>query len=120
MVHGEQEKVPEVQVWGTFRGNEWGNKGEKLEVLELKKDEDAGNGEPVWAFAVRAAGKKDYLIERQGCEFFPPWSAINEEYGGRGILIGCFSLAAGYPEEPDDPHCACVSGCRVRDAVPDG
>jgi ER membrane protein complex subunit 7 len=71
LVHGEQEKLPEVQVWGTFRGNEWGNKGEKLDVLELKTEDGAKNGEPVLAFSVRAVGRKEYLLERQGCEFSP-------------------------------------------------
>ena len=66
--HGsEGEKLPEVQVWGTFRGNEWENKGETVEVVELKT-EDAGQT-TVWAFAVRAGAKKEYLVERQGCEF---------------------------------------------------
>jgi hypothetical protein len=61
---------PEVQVWGTFRGNEWGNKGEKVEITQLNAEEGKKGGEAVWAFAVRVVGKKEYLVERQGCEFF--------------------------------------------------
>lgn len=49
----------EVQVWGTFRGNEWSNKGE---VVQAQRD-----GE-VWTFDVKVLGGKDYFIERQGCE----------------------------------------------------
>jgi hypothetical protein len=66
VAHPEEQ---EVQVWGTFRGNGWGNKGEMVEVLELNMDE--AKGEVVWAFAVRAVAKKEYLVERQGCEFLP-------------------------------------------------
>lgn len=63
-----QSEDPEVEVWGTFRGNEWGNKGEKLEVRRL--NEKAKGRQDVWGFAVNAVGKKEYLMERQGCEFF--------------------------------------------------
>jgi ER membrane protein complex subunit 7 len=68
-VHGEVETrtvEPEVQVWGTFRGNEWGNKGEKVDVTEIEKED---KGEAIFAFAVKARGKKEYLVKKQGCEF---------------------------------------------------
>jgi ER membrane protein complex subunit 7 len=57
------EVVPEVQVWGTFRGNEWSNKGEVLQVKEVEGKVG------VWEFDVKAQGGKDYFIERAGCEF---------------------------------------------------
>ena len=50
-----------MNVWGTFRGNEWGNKGEIVSVTEL--------GDGIWGFEVKAAGAKEYLIERQGCQY---------------------------------------------------
>lgn len=49
----------EVEAWETFRGNEWGNKGEKLEVREGT----AGRG-----VEVRALGPKTYFVERPKCE----------------------------------------------------
>jgi hypothetical protein len=49
----------EVQVWGTFRGNEWSNKGEVVQ---------AQNEDGIWSFDVRAQAGKDYFIERTGCE----------------------------------------------------
>jgi hypothetical protein len=49
----------EVQVWGTFRGNEWSNKGE---VVQAQKEEG------IWTFNVRVQGGKDYFIERAGCK----------------------------------------------------
>lgn len=49
-----------VEAWGTWRGNEWDNKGEVMEI---------GNwGRDAKTIGVRAVGKKDYLIERTGCE----------------------------------------------------
>jgi hypothetical protein len=74
--HAEQEHIPEVQVWGTFRGNEWSNKGEAVEVWNLKAEEKGAT--PVWAFAVKSAAKKEYLVERQGCEFCPSSGYIVE------------------------------------------
>jgi hypothetical protein len=56
------EVVPEVQVWGTFRGNEWSNKGEAVQVKEVEGEVG------VWEFDVKAQGGKDYFIERAGCE----------------------------------------------------
>jgi hypothetical protein len=49
----------EVNVWGTFRGNEWNNKGE---VVQAQKEED------IWTFGVKVQGGKDYFIERAGCK----------------------------------------------------
>jgi ER membrane protein complex subunit 7 len=50
-----------VQVWGTFRGNEWSNKGEVVPAQRV----DSG----VWTFDVKVQGGKDYFIEKAGCEF---------------------------------------------------
>ena len=51
-----------VEAWGTFRGNEWGNKGEAA-VVEREKE--------VWGFNVRPMGPKEYLVERVGCMCSP-------------------------------------------------
>ncbi|KND94652.1 ER membrane protein complex subunit 7 [Tolypocladium ophioglossoides CBS 100239] len=48
-----------VRAWETFRGNEWGNRGEALEVKDGRVVE------------VRAVGKKNYFMER------PKFSALS-------------------------------------------
>lgn len=48
----------EVQAWETFRGNDWGNKGEQVALREGS----AGKG-----FEVRAIGGKVYFVERPKC-----------------------------------------------------
>lgn len=53
----------EVEAWRTFRGNEWGNKGEKMVVSR------EGEGECVRVEGLRALGGKEYFIQRQGCKF---------------------------------------------------
>ncbi|CZS88910.1 hypothetical protein WAI453_010519 [Rhynchosporium graminicola] len=77
VVDGVDEK--EVQVWDTFRGNEWGNKGE---VKEVKEVEDRVG---VWGFEVTCVGKKEYLIERSG---FSPMSILKNPM----ILIAGVSM----------------------------
>lgn len=47
-----------VEVWQTFRGNEWDNKGAKL---------GEGKGDVVVSLAPN--GKKDYYQKREGCEY---------------------------------------------------
>ncbi|KAI6708968.1 hypothetical protein PZA11_003145 [Diplocarpon coronariae] len=69
-----------VQVWGTFRGNEWDNKGEKVDIREVE------GRVGVWGFEVRAAGKKEYFIERVG---FSPMSILKNPM----ILIAGVSMA---------------------------
>lgn len=48
-----------IQAWETFRGGDWGNKGEVLTVDENK------NG-----IVARAIGGKSYYSERPACECF--------------------------------------------------
>ena len=55
-----------VEAWGTFRGNEWGNKGEAA-VVEREKE--------IWRFTVKAIGGKEYLVERVGCTCSQPTGA---------------------------------------------
>ena len=49
----------EVEAWETFRGNDWGNKGEKVVVREGS----VGKG-----VELRALGSKAYFMERPACE----------------------------------------------------
>ena len=58
-----------VEVWGTFRGNEWANKGEVVSVTDV-----GANGAVVWGFEVKATGTQEYFMARSGCEF--PYSLI--------------------------------------------
>jgi O-acetylhomoserine/O-acetylserine sulfhydrylase len=53
----------EVSAWETFRGNDWGNKGEGVPVGVA-----VGGGEV--EVEVRVRGGKGYFMERSGCEFF--------------------------------------------------
>lgn len=61
-VEGEGGEAQEVQVWGTWRGNEWSNKGEKVEVQEVE------GRVGVWGFSVKATSAKEYFVERAGCK----------------------------------------------------
>ena len=45
-----------VRAWETFRGNEWGNRGEALDVQD-------GRG-----VELRALGRKNYFMERPKCK----------------------------------------------------
>jgi hypothetical protein len=60
---GEEEGLGEkVEVWGTFRGNEWSNKGPVVEVQDL--------GQGIKIFEARCLGGKEYFLERGGCKYF--------------------------------------------------
>jgi ER membrane protein complex subunit 7 len=53
-------KDTEVQVWGTFRGNEWANKGEEVVVRKV--------GDGIWVFEVKVGAEREYFLERAGCK----------------------------------------------------
>lgn len=80
----------EVQVWGTFRGNEWENLGEEVGVLDI-------GGVKRWEVRVLAA--KEYFFERSGCEFFFSGNTLD------GELIRGISFAVKFVEESDDSYC---------------
>ena len=52
-----------VEVWQTFRGNEWDNRGEKI-----------GAGTDI-NVEVKVVGKKNFFESRGGCKFY---HAINQ------------------------------------------
>lgn len=56
-------EVKEVEVWGTFRGNEWANKGEASSIKKLREE-----GVDIWAFELKVGPQKEYFLERPGCE----------------------------------------------------
>lgn len=60
-------EVNEVEVWGTFRGNEWANKGEALSVRKITEE-----GQVIWAFEVKLGAEREYFFERTGCKC-PLW-----------------------------------------------
>jgi hypothetical protein len=60
-VHDTEGGEQKVEAWGTFRGNEWSNKGEVSSVTQ------AGG---IWSVDARVQGPKEYLQERSGCEYY--------------------------------------------------
>jgi hypothetical protein len=64
---GGLEAASKVEVWTTFRGNEWGNKGESVVVREVEKEGVKGMGSQVWGFDVRVQAGKEYFLVRSGC-----------------------------------------------------
>ncbi|TAQ84916.1 hypothetical protein B7494_g6764 [Chlorociboria aeruginascens] len=78
---GEPKHITEVEAWGTFRGNEWRNKGEAAFVKEVG---DAG-GSRIWGLEAKALGEKSYLVERAG---FSPLSLLKNPM----ILIAGVSM----------------------------
>ena len=69
MHDGGLEAASKVEVWTTFRGNEWGNKGEAVVVREVEKEGVDGKGSQVWGFDVRVQAGKEYLLARSGCRY---------------------------------------------------
>ena len=78
---GAADSQAEVQVWGTFRGNEWSNKGE---VKEVKEVEDRVG---VWGFDVKCMGKKEYFIERTGCKWSPRYPAVGRRSHSTNLAL---------------------------------
>ena len=81
--NGQARDVEEIEVFGTFRGNEWSNKGPVVDVTEVSDEGD----KRIWGFMVKAQGEKEYLMERSGCEFFPPIATTT-------ILLICDELVS--------------------------
>ena len=52
----------DVEVWGTFRGNEWDNKGEAFPANIVKGTK---------VVDVQVLGPKSYYFERSGCMLLP-------------------------------------------------
>lgn len=77
-----------VHAWGTFRGNEWDNKGEVVSVEKLEGFVGGeGSGNAIWGFDVRAAGGKEYLVQKEGCKF--PLSTMALDALGKSIRLTC-------------------------------
>jgi hypothetical protein len=74
----------DVQAWQTFRGNEWGNKGEVIVV--------GGWEGGVWGLEVKAARGKEYFMERSG---FSPLSILKSPM--ILIALGSMVLVFGMP-----------------------
>ena len=107
----EGEKGGSVEVWGTFRGNEWGNKGE---VVPVRMDESG-----VWGVEVGVQGGKEYFMERGGCESLFFFIHIR----GLGIFANRVvgnSFAAESAEESYDSYCGRKYASCVWDALSHG
>lgn len=63
--NGAEVKGEIVSVWGTYRGNAWGNKGETVDVV--KRGGGAGK-DVVFAFEVKVRGARDYYMPRNTCK----------------------------------------------------
>lgn len=70
-----------VEAWGTFRGNEWENKGE---VVNVREERSKRGGESVWELEVRPKGVKEYYMPRNGCECFLCWCGDVQRSANRG------------------------------------
>ena len=114
---GKDSQGEEVEVWTTFRGNEWGNKGETLGVREVE------GRVGIWGFEARAIGVKEYLIERPGCAFpfyssLPPHRLLlcgENECGYLLTRIASFAIEPS--QESDDSHCWSEHGGCIWHAV---
>lgn len=104
-----------VKVWETFRGNEWGNKGEEVPVKS--------EGESWRGFSVKALGGKIFFIERPACELslYPSYSGRPLDYASSvKLTCVCNSFRAEHPQEPHDPTGSRHNGHRIWHAVPNG
>lgn len=117
--------VLEVEAWRTFRGNEWGNKGEKMGV---SREVDGW----VKVEGVRPLGGKEYYVQRAGCKFlfsmsFPlpkskpmsPAPALSI-YEIKPANIQFQSLTTLPSQEPNDPHRRSIHDHRLRHALYNG
>lgn len=65
-----QPPVLRAAAWETFRGNDWGNKGEAVTPVTVPLGGEDGEGEGVQeVLDVRVAGVKGYFMERSKCMF---------------------------------------------------
>lgn len=85
-VEGEgvaKEGTERVDVWQTFWGNEWSNKGEYrgggTGPAESASTSGAGAKTATATVEVRPEGVKEFYSVRQGCEYSPP----HEPFGRR-------------------------------------
>lgn len=60
--HGPESKKGKIDVWQTFWGNEWGNKGERRGGGFWKE------GSERIVVEVRPEGGREYYLQRAGCE----------------------------------------------------
>lgn len=112
--NGEDEE--RVDVWQTFRGNEWDNKGERR----------GGN-----AVEVVPVAKKEFYQDRGGCEFSLLFSAFRDGnmfgsptmavgIGKANVLIERNSQRVGIPQESYDPDGSLLWGTNLWNALSDG
>lgn len=101
----KDEKVSglKVEAWETFRGNDWGNKGE---VVGLEGG----------ALRVKVMGPKAFFMERSTCEYL----AMIDSQECAVMLTPDHSQRSEHPEEPDDSSGSRQHGPLRWHAVLDG
>lgn len=111
-------QVENVEVWQTFWGNEWGNKGALIGAGTIPSrvgmDDDETSGEAV-VIEIKADRAKEYYAERDGCKYY---TALKVRECIELTLRRC-SLAVRLLKEPNDSHGARVSWSHSRHALPD-
>jgi O-acetylhomoserine/O-acetylserine sulfhydrylase len=82
-VDGNSRGGLRVAAWETYRGNDWGNKGEVIPVTAA-----AGPGEEGVVLDARAAGEKGYFMERSQCAFLSHIFVLDRPCLGKVVFLG--------------------------------
>ena len=103
--NADGKKEARVDVWQTFWGNEWGNKGEYRggSVVSLSEADRRTEKESVVAVELKPQARKEYYIERPG---FSPLQFLRNPM----ILMAVFSLVliVGLPYLMDNSKCSAL------------
>ena len=103
----------EVKAWETYRGNEWANKGEEVQV----KSEGGARG-----ISVKGAGSKIFFVERPACKSLT--SLLPCILYGAGLIeltdVLSYSFRFQHPQEPHDPDGPGYDGYCLWHAIPHG
>lgn len=103
----------EVKAWETYRGNEWANKGEEVQV----KSEGASRG-----ISVKGAGSKIFFVERPACKSLTTLLLCMLYRARMTELTGVlsYSFRVQHPQEPHDSHGPGYDGHCLWHAIPHG
>ena len=91
VLDGGSGEEPLIKAWETFRGNDWDNKGEALQLTSR-------------GFEARCLGHKNYFTERQKCELVPagPTEFLGHELAMLTLSINKNSLGSFNPHKSYD------------------
>lgn len=89
---GKKKKTMKIQVFRTFLGNSWEQRG----AVKMLSDDDDGEGEGGVSVELEVLGRKEYYSAREGCMCFILYSQIIEPFSSpsqkkkkNGELIIC-------------------------------